>query len=65
VTTNLAEMNVPADLLRAILGHAQTGALAHYEHGKFAMQKRAALERWGQKLRQIVENKKAKVVAFA
>ena len=57
-------MGVRDDVLRALLGHAIPGALAHYQRGKFSAEKRAALEMWAKKLSRIVADEKAKVIAF-
>lgn len=65
VITNLSEMGVPADVLRALLGHTHSGALASYDHAKFALPKRKALERWAKKLDRIVTEKSADVVSIA
>ena len=64
VTTNLAEMGIPADVLRALLGHTQPGALQHYDHAKFALPKREALERWAHKLDRLVRDASGEVVVF-
>ena len=64
VTTELAEMGIPDNVLRALLGHAIPGTLEHYQRGKFSKEKRAALELWSKKLDRIVADEKADIVPF-
>jgi integrase len=54
VITMLGDMGAPDEIKRALLGHAISGALGHYDMSSLAIQKREWLERWQTKLEQIV-----------
>lgn len=62
VITRLGEMGCSDEVKRALLGHAQNGALGHYDHATLPIQKRDWLERWQSKLEQIVNAEPAEVV---
>ena len=63
VTSELGEMGVPENVQRALLGHRIPGALHHYQRGTYSLQKREALERWAERLQEIVSTEPA-VIAF-
>lgn len=65
VTTNLGELGIADNVQRAVLGHRIPGALKSYQHAKYALKKRAALEKWQAKLAEIVEADPAEVVAIS
>ena len=65
VITSLGDMGAPDEIKRALLGHAISGALAHYDHSSLATQKRHWLQQWQKKLESIITNESADVVEMA
>ncbi len=64
VITLLGNMGASDEIKRALLGHAISGALAHYDHSSMAVQKREWQERWQANLGKIVEGEAGEVVQF-
>jgi integrase len=64
--TRMAEAGVARDHIAKVLNHVETGPSATrvYDRYDYDAEKRAALERWSQRLAAIVEGKTAKVVAI-
>jgi integrase len=62
--TRMAEVGVPRDHIAKVLNHVEAGPAATriYDRYDYDAEKRAALERWSQRLTAIVEGKTAKVV---
>ena len=65
--TKLAEIGVERFIIGRLLGHAEHDVTGkHYDKYEYGPQKKAAMERWGARLREIVEGEKAgKVVELA
>ncbi len=61
VTTSLSELGVSDEIKRAVLGQAVPGVLGVYDRNTYALQKRQALERWADKLHDIITSKEADV----
>ena len=55
---------VPRLVVSKILNHVETGVTAVYDRHGYDLEKRAALDVWGQRLDQIVSGKRSKVLAF-
>lgn len=55
VRTSLSSLKIPDEVAEAVMGHARPGIKAVYDLHHYLPEKRDALERWGSKLRSIVE----------
>ena len=62
--TNLASLGVSPFIAELILGHQQKGVHAVYDVHRYQAEKREALERWANRLRDIVTPPPANVVAL-
>ena len=62
----MAESGVPRDHIARVLNHVAAGPAATRVYDRYDndIERRAALERWSQRLTAIVEGKTAKVVAM-
>jgi integrase len=56
VVSNLGRLGVRGEIISRVVGHTIVGVTAaHYQRHDFAPEKRAALDLWGKRLREIVE----------
>lgn len=63
-STRMAEAGVPEFDIRRVQGHALPGMGKVYNVYSYDKEKRAALEKWGRKLEQVVSGKRGKVVGL-
>ena len=62
VATMMGELGTDADTIGLVLNHRKPGVTTrHYDHSTRETAKRAALDRWAQRLTQIVTETAAKV----
>lgn len=60
--SKMAEMGVSRFVLSRVLNHVDTGITAVYDRHGYDAEKRAALNAWGEKLADIIEGRKTKIV---
>ena len=53
-------VGVPRLVVSKILNHVETGVTAVYDRHSYDLEKRAALDFWGNRLEAIISNKRAK-----
>jgi hypothetical protein len=51
----LSALSIPVHICELILAHAQTGVIAIYDQHRYTAEKREALERWHQRLRNMID----------
>ena len=56
--TQMAELRIPRLHISMILNHAEGGVTKVYDRSRYEPEKRAALDRWGERLAAIVEGRK-------
>jgi len=56
-TTAMAAMGVDRTVLEKVLNHADGGVIGRYDTHSYIPEKRAALERWGRRLQEIISGK--------
>jgi len=67
VATNLAKVGVPPQVLAAVINHSQKsvqGVTSLYNRHAYEEEKRAALQRWGDRLEQILKGQEKNVIPF-
>lgn len=63
VATRLSEIGIKDEVKRSVLGHKLEGVLGVYDQHPYALEKREAMERWGRRLKEIVEKQEDAEVA--
>ena len=52
--TNMAKLGIPVSTISKVLNHASTSVTAIYDRHSYLPEKREALERWAEKLKNLV-----------
>ena len=63
--SKMTEMGVSRFVLSRILNHADRGITSVYDRHGYDAEKRAALNAWGEKLRDIIEDRETKIIPLA
>jgi integrase len=60
--TGLQSLRIPADVIGAVLNHKKAGVTSRYLHHDYAMEKRAALEAWANRIDALMQSSATNVV---
>jgi integrase len=61
--TGLQSLRIPSDVIGAVFNHKKAGVTSRYLHHDYAVEKRAALEAWGNRVDAIVSGRAVNVVS--